>query len=97
MTENVRIDMGGETAGETGTGTARDHQGVKEAAAGTTTDLLAAIVTSSTTDAGVEAADVALVVGATGRGRGTATRTNSGTSGAVVIRRHLRRESLPRT
>lgn len=97
MTENARIDMEGETAVEIGTGTARDHQGVKAAAVGTTIDLLVATVTSSTTGAGVEAVDVALAVGGTGRGRGTATRTNLGTSDAVVIRRHLRRGNLPPT
>lgn len=89
--------MVGETAVETGTGTARDHQGVKVAAVGTTTDLLVAIVISSTTGAGVEAVGVALVVGVTGRGRGTATRTNLGTSDVAVIRRHPRRGSPPRT
>lgn len=89
--------MGGATAVEIGTGTARDHQDVKAAAVGTTTDLVA-IVTSLTTGAGVEAAaGVALAVDGTGRERGTVNRTNSGTSDVVVIRRHLRRESPPRT
>lgn len=98
MIENAKIDMGAATAVEIGTGTARDHQDVKAAAVGTTTDLLVAIVTSLTTGAGVEAAaGVALAADGTGRGRGTVNRTNSGTNDVVVIRRHLRRESPPRT
>jgi hypothetical protein len=83
---------------ETGTGTARDHQDARAEAVGTTTDLPAAIVTCLTTGA-VGVAGVAQAVDGTGRGtgRGIATRTNSGTSDAVVIRRLPRRESLPRT